>query len=290
MRTRKAMNSSGKVLTIFLVIFVILSFTLAGLAMFFLHREIEKRKSVEITLEKIEASEAKLEAQLQDAIKQGFLLQEKNKEADEKINGLLDDLELEQGLREELKSENLTLKDRIDQEVKAKEELRKKLADSEEVKEKVAELEKQLRAEVDAKQELEENFKQTEQRRKELEEDLSRLKQAQAEAEAAATSSQAAAQVPPQQEEVELEKIVIAPSKSLDGRVLTVDTQTEFIIINLGTNHGISVDKILSVYRDQQYLGDVKITRVQPEMSAADFIPPLSSRQVRKNDQVLIKQ
>lgn len=288
---KKPINSTGKVLTIFLIIFVVLSLSLAGLTMFFLHKEIERRKSVEVTLEKSKANEAKIEARLQDAIKQGFLLQEKNKEADEKINGLLDDLELEKGLREELKSENLTLKEQMAQEIKAKEELQKKLAGSEEAKQKAAELEKQLQAELDAKQALEGKIREIEQRKKELEEEMSRLKQAQAEPpQLPLTPPSEAAQVPPKQEEVELEKIVIAPSKSLEGRVLTVDAQTEFIIINLGANHGIAADKILSVYRDKQYLGDVKITRVQPEMSAADFIPPLSSRQVRKNDQVIIKE
>ena len=83
-------NSSGKVLVIFLVIFVILSLSLAGLAMFFLSKEKERRISTETALQQSVASATKLEAKLQDAIKQGFLLQEKNKEADEKINGLLD--------------------------------------------------------------------------------------------------------------------------------------------------------------------------------------------------------
>ncbi len=68
-----------------------------------------------------------------------------------------------------------------------------------------------------------------------------------------------------------------------------VDGETEFVIVNLGANHGIKEDQILSISRGKDLLGDIKVTRVQPEMSAADFIPPLTGRQVRKDDSVVIK-
>ena len=64
----------------------------------------------------------------------------------------------------------------------------------------------------------------------------------------------------------------------------------EFIIFNLGDKDGVEIGQMMSVYRGKDYLGDVKVTRVQPEMAAADFIPPFSSRQVRRGDQVLQKQ
>ena len=125
MNTRR--NSSGKVLVIFLVIFVILSLSLAGLAMFFLSKEKERRISTETALQQSVTNAAKLETKLQDAIKQGFLLQEKNKEADEKINGLLDELELQEGIREELKKENQALKEEFEKEAKARTELQQKV-------------------------------------------------------------------------------------------------------------------------------------------------------------------
>jgi hypothetical protein len=44
----------------------------------------------------------------------------------------------------------------------------------------------------------------------------------------------------------------------------------------------------MSVYRGDEYLGDVRVSRVQEELSAADLIPPFSSRKVRKNDSVVL--
>ena len=73
------------------------------------------------------------------------------------------------------------------------------------------------------------------------------------------------------------------------GRVLTVDRETEFVVVNLGKKDGVHKGQILSVYRQKDYLGDIKVTRVQPNMSAADLIPPFSSRIVQKDDQVFFK-
>ena len=65
--------------------------------------------------------------------------------------------------------------------------------------------------------------------------------------------------------------------------------RAEFIVFNLGLKQGVKSDDLLSVYRGDEYLGDVKATRVQDEMSAADIIPPLSPQEVRKNDTVVLK-
>jgi hypothetical protein len=43
------------------------------------------------------------------------------------------------------------------------------------------------------------------------------------------------------------------------------------------------------VFRGNEYLGDIKATRVQDEMSAADIVPPLSSKGISKNDTVVLK-
>ena len=47
--------------------------------------------------------------------------------------------------------------------------------------------------------------------------------------------------------------------------------------------------KYREVSKQEEYVGDVRITRLQPEMSAADLIPPLSIKSVKKNDQVKAK-
>ena len=60
--------------------------------------------------------------------------------------------------------------------------------------------------------------------------------------------------------------------------------------MNLGSNDGIDVGKVLSVYRNNKYIGDIKVTRLQSDMSAADLVSPLSIASVRKDDQVKVKE
>ncbi len=296
-------NSSGKVLVIFLVIFVILSLSLAGLAMFFLSKEKEKRISTETALQESVANAAKLEVKLQDAIKQGFLLQEKNKEADEKINGLLDELELQEGIREELKKENTALKEKFEKESRAKAELQEKIDSNASAAQRLPELEAQLQSEQGARQELEQKLSAAEARAKTFEDALNKMQQQGIES---PVPTEAVPAVPETKEQetpaavepessgnggqVELEKIVVAPAKATpEGRIVMVDGETEFVIVNLGANHGVKEEQVLSVSRGKDQLGEIRVTRVQPEMSAADFIPPLTSRQVRKDDSVVIK-
>ena len=90
-------------------------------------------------------------------------------------------------------------------------------------------------------------------------------------------------------DKVELDKIVVNPQNGTQGHVLSVDTDAEFVVFNLGLKQGVKPDDMLSVYRGDDYLGDIKATRVQDEMSAADIIPPLSPMEVRKNDTVVLK-
>ncbi len=86
-----------------------------------------------------------------------------------------------------------------------------------------------------------------------------------------------------------MDKIVVDPHNGTKGHIVSVDIDAEFVILNLGLNQGVKADDVLSVYRGDDYLGDIKATRVQDEMSAADIIPPLSSQEVRKNDTVVLK-
>jgi len=348
------MNSSGKVLTIFLVITAVLLLTLTGAATFYWTTEIEKRKTAEIDSEKNKSELSKIQVELEDVKKQKFVLEEKYKEADERINSLLDDLELEKGLREEMKKEAVSLKENMEKEIKNKEKIREELNKKiEEANETISGLEVKLKEQETRWNEQEEKKKEDvellnslKERNRLLEEENLQLSQGMGitgykpgqglqtdgkdnsgaedmSGENSQSSLEKPAEVEPgtlsEEEEndislrnkiestgVELDAIVVkpgdeqlsegdaaqisaVPSEIPEGRVLSVDTETEFVIVNLGKKHGVTIGRVMSVYRGDQYLGDVKVTRIQPEMAAADLILPLTAKMVRKNDQVLVK-
>jgi len=304
-------NSSGKVLVIILVITAVILISLTAISLFFFQKETERRKLAEVTSEEYLSEKAVLEEELKDVKKQNFLLDEKNKEADERVNDLSDELELEQGLREEMKLETVSLQETIEELEEERDANAKSIEETEELKakfekdltaseQKIKELEAQLAAELERSQKLGELYKQQEEEVKKLEE--SRLQQ-EKQGEKNFVLNEAA----PKKmivREVELETIVIDPDSppeliadetptifdsQIKGRILSVDIETGFVIVNLGTQDGLSIGNILSIYRNENYVGDIKITRLQSEMSAADLILPLSVGKVRKNDQVKTK-
>ena len=296
-------NSSGKVLTVFLIITAVLLISLTAVSLFFFQRETEKRKETELALEKAKASELKLEQDLKETKKQNFLLEEKNKEIDEQINSLLDDLEVEKGLKEEVRKENLSLKEQLDTAIKEKDSLQRQITDNiTGFEEKMSALKAELEAEIDLKKELEIVNKELQGKITELEKEAEEAKKR--------TSSQTdpvpiegqtndqsrqdylapQSLSPSGSLDVELDKIVVIPNRAIEGRIINVDMASDFVVFNLGEKDGMVIDKIMSIYQVNNYLGDVKISSVQPEMSAADIIPPLSAQVIRKNDRVVVKQ
>lgn len=286
------MNSSGKVLTVFLIVIGVLLTSLTALSMFFWKEEIKKREKAEGQFEESQTMVVKLEDSMKELKKQNFLLEEKNKEVDVRINSLLDELDLEEGLREELKIEISTLKTQLETANKERLDTREKSASQlKSVEDKVAQLETQIQEQLSANTQLKGLNDQ-------LNQEISKLKE-----QVDSGLSSDFTQEPVDQTadaDVELEPIVVRAKNALKntfkvgkkdgGKILTVDEDTEFVIVSLGANDGINQGDMMSVYRSGEYLGDVKITRVQPEMSAADFVPPFSSESVKENDQVILKQ
>ena len=309
------MNSSGKVLVIFLVITALLLISLTAISLFFFQKETERRKLAEVTLEEFQGEKTKIDEELIDLKKKNFLLQEKNKEAEARVNDLSDELELESGLREEMKLVTVLLEEKLKElekqgetsarEIEEEEELHKKLTkDLLASQQKIKELEAQLKAEQERSQKLGQLYEQKQQEEASKAEatEKSRLEEAAKNNNLEETLSEEG-----ESRGIELEEIVIIPNRpktllepiieeavsalktALNGRILSVDIETEFVIVSLGEKDGIAVGNVLSVYRNDSYVGDIKVTRLQSEMSAADLVLPLSIGNVQKNDLVKTK-
>jgi hypothetical protein len=276
------MKKSGKTLIIFLILIVVILVSGIAISLFLLSKETQTRKAAETTVEQLKTRNQKVDEALKEAEKQIEILKGKNKDADEKINSLMEELELESGLRDQIKEENKKLKDTLEAEAKSKVELRQKMtAELDAAQNKLTESEAKVAEAVGLQTKIDELTKQNEALQKQIT-DLGQ----------ATSVPQAVGEIvppPDTTEKIDLDRIVVTPEDAKQGKVLNVDTETEFLIFDLGSRHGIRVGDIMSVYRGKAYLGDVKVTRAQEEMSAADFIPPFSSRKVRKNDQVVQK-
>ncbi len=273
-----------------MVLLLILLVSSTSIGFYLYHMEQRVNKKIEGDLNDSKALEQKLQAQLKELQARLDLVQDKNKEADQKINNLLDERDLNDGLRAALKKENATLKEQITALEQARQKMKVDLDDS---SGKLNQYQELLKASEQKTKELEVRMADLAASNKELQTKINEMQADLRPYDKRTPEEQVAGEmIPPGRrgkDRVELDKIVVNPQDSTKGRVLSVDIDAEFVVFNLGLKQGVKPDSLLSIYRAEEYLGDVKATRVQDEMSAADIIPPLSSREIRKNDTVILK-
>jgi regulator of replication initiation timing len=70
------------------------------------------------------------------------------------------------------------------------------------------------------------------------------------------------------------------------GQVVVVNREFEFVVINLGRQHGLEVGQEFEVVRDQDVLGLVKVEKVYDELSAAAILPASKTHAIREGDTV----
>ena len=59
----------------------------------------------------------------------------------------------------------------------------------------------------------------------------------------------------------------------LQGRVLAVDRNWNFVVLNLGGRSGVNNNSTMIIRRGNSMVGRVKITSVEPSQSIADIVP-----------------
>jgi len=290
------MGNSGKTSTIFLAILSVFFVCTTGISVVFFLKEAESRKKAEFQFEELQTIQAKVQAELQETKKQLQLAEEKKKEAEGVLNNLRNELQVEQDLKEALKKRNQELTQAIEASKKEKEQLREEMSkDLNEAEQRIAEL--QQKVDLLTKQKEEGDA-----RRAELEQQYNNLKSqtggtavplpsAAIDGERASGSASVAA-ISQESSDVLLGTIVVNPEAGMipSGKIINIDQDAEFMIISLGTRDGVKPDSLLSVFRGTQYLGDVKATRVLDDMAAVDFVLPLNSQVVSKDDHVVLKQ
>jgi hypothetical protein len=284
------LNKAGKTLTIFIVLTYILLISSTSIGFYLYHLELRLYNSAEKDLNNSRIDGIRLQAQLKDIQGQLALAQDKNKEADQKINSLLDERDLNEGLRAALKNENIKLKEQMADIEKSKQKIK---ADLDSSMAKLSQYQDLLKASQDKNKEFETRLAGLAETNKNMEAKINAVKADMKPFDQHAPEKPIVPPVFPLghggKDKVELDKIVVNPQDGTKGHILTVDTDAEFLVFNLGLKEGIKSNDMLSVYRGNEYLGDIKATTVQEEMSAADIIPPLSIRAVHKNDTVVLK-
>lgn len=84
---------------------------------------------------------------------------------------------------------------------------------------------------------------------------------------------------------VELEKIVVKKSdENIKGRVLVVNDEFNFVILDLGRASGVEAGTILDVKRDSNLLAKVEVENVYDDMSSAIILSQWQKGPIQEND------
>jgi len=75
----------------------------------------------------------------------------------------------------------------------------------------------------------------------------------------------------------------------LAGKVLVVNDDYDFAVINLGAQDGVDVNDVFSVYHDDTYVGDIKVDKTQEIMSACVFESREIEEKISEGDKVIRK-
>jgi len=95
---------------------------------------------------------------------------------------------------------------------------------------------------------------------------------------------------------VELDKVVVTnappfgmsatPTSAVQGQVIVVNREYDFIVINLGKQQGLEIGQEFQIVRGQEVLGRVKVEKVYDELSAAAILPDSNKDAIREGDLV----
>ena len=85
---------------------------------------------------------------------------------------------------------------------------------------------------------------------------------------------------------VELEKIVVKSTQELTGKVLSLDKEHGFIVVDLGNDNNLKLGDILSVYRDGQFIGKAQVEKIEEKSSAAVILSDWQNTEFKENDTV----
>ena len=249
-----------RISTIILVLALIVSVLAAGNFYLGMTNEQTKREAVEVELEKVKAAKALLEKEKEDLTSAKETLESQLNDATTRAKQLADQIAEEKQQHEDAlnqsRQEAADLKSNLDQERKEKMSLTQELAKA---KKSYEALGNELTTLRQAKEALEKRVKEM-------------------------LAAQAS----------ETERIVVKPAaaaaaqKGPEGKVLVLNKEYNFVVVNLGSKDGLKAGTKLSILRGDAQIGSAQVEKLYESMSAANLLMEESKGQIQEGDLVRV--
>ncbi len=272
------MGKKGKVAFIFLIVLILVSLAAAVGSILLFQKERQEKTSIQEQLNIITKKESETQTKLVSTKKIVSSLEASLQEFKVKAEKLT--AQIEEGKAKEQTSLKAAYSE-IDQ----------LMAQLEKEKKERKDLDKMLSQSYDEMGKMSSQLKDLEQKKVALETKLKDLEQ--------------------QGKKVELGKIVVSPevpagvapvvapvlkpqsnagTPGLEGKVLVINKDYNFLVTNLGKKDGIAVGDTFSIFHGADYVGDVKIEKIHDSMSAAGFTVAGIKEKVNEGDKIVQKK
>jgi hypothetical protein len=279
------MADSSKIRTFLLFVVIILSLALAGGVYMLLQKEHAKNIDLQTQLEDVKTKQRAAEAKLEEQKKIISDMDTKLQDAQGKIDSISSDLQKEKTAKQDAIAQIDGLKAEVENQKQLRADIEKKLLLAQDEAKKS---QTQLKELGTQKADLEARLKDVQTKAKELEAKSSSpvelgtvvVNPETGQPETAAAQEPAAEAMSAPQ---------AAQPQGMEGKILVINKDYNFAVVNLGSRDGISLGSLFSVYHGDQYLGDLKVEKVHDSMSAAGFLSTEVKDKISEGDKAVLK-
>ncbi len=262
-----------------LIVLIVVSLSAAGGVFFFLQKEKAKNVALQEELDDVLTRLRVTENKLDASAKSVSDLTVKLDQAQGQVSALTSELEKERADKNEALARAEQMRMALEEQKSLRVNLEQKLTEAKKESEK---LQSQVKGLQDEKSGLEAKIKASETAGQGVE--LGKIVVS-PETETAKPSVAAVKPKKAAQGKVETPK----PAAALEGKILVVNKDYNFVVLGLGTKEGVNVGDLFSVYHKNKYIGDVSVEKVHESMSAAGFQSPDMNTKVTEGDKVVRK-
>ncbi|HNW39233.1 MAG TPA: hypothetical protein PL125_06325 [Candidatus Omnitrophota bacterium] len=281
------MHRKGAILLPVLIVLVVISMALAAGIFYLYQKEYAQNIKLQGQIAELETRQKLTASQLEESKKTATDLELKLQEAKSRMDSLAGELAAEKSAHSDTSNKLEQLKNDLANQKSQREELENRLSqvqdDSKQIKEQIKIMQQQKAA-------LEEKIKNLEEGAANVElgkvvvspEDA--LPSADAELNQFKKTDEKTAVAEPKVAPA-VKKAPLLLANGIEGKVMIVNKEFNFVVINLGSKDKVKIGDVFSVSRAGKLLGDIKIEKVHEFMSAAGFAAEMKDL-IKENDKV----
>lgn len=257
-----------------LIIVIVISLGISAAIYYLLQQEKTKNVQLSEELTTTQSKNKSLQSELDEALNKVSTLQASLSEVEQQVSSLTADLKKERSQKQESSAQLSQIKQELEQQKALRDNLQKKLTDSEQalnaLDTRVKEMETQLKDLEAVKTALENKVKGYEEKKNV---ELGKIVVSQDGAGSAAVAPASVAG---------------APAKAMEGKILVMNKDYNFAVINLGNKDGVAAGNVFTVFHNNKAVAELTIEKVHDSMSAAGF-PPEIKNKIVEGDKVALK-